>query len=229
MGFVTGKILLLNGIPVGGTVTPIRRVKVETSEGSFQLDSVGTWTQDKLRILRDYSERYSQVMAKQKGFKHAYIDAFSGPGEHIDRNTGGTIQGSPMNALDVVPPFDCYYLVNQNGAKADYLKSKIGVRDDVKILSGDCNVELLDNVFPHVRYEDYWRALCFVDPYGVHIDWDVIRKAGSMRSLELFINFSIYDINLNVVRNDPKDIEKAQVARMDRFWGDHSWHGLLYT
>jgi glucose-6-phosphate 1-dehydrogenase len=37
-----------------------------------------------------------------------------------------------------------------------------------------------NKVFPRVRYEDYRRALCFLDPYGLH-KWAVI-EAGEMHS-----------------------------------------------
>jgi hypothetical protein len=44
-----------------------------------------------------------------------------------------------------------------------------------------------------------------------------------MRSIEVFVNFMVMDMNMNVLLRDPTKADPAQVARMDRFWGDRSW------
>lgn len=50
-----------------------------------------------------------------------------------------------------------------------------------------------------------------------------------MRSVELFVNFPIQDMNRNVLRHDTSKVEAAQVARMTRFWGDNSWREAAYS
>ena len=42
-------------------------------------------------------------------------------------------------------------------------------------------------LFPTVRYEDRRRALCILDPYGLHLNWKVIEAAGKMGTFEIFI------------------------------------------
>jgi hypothetical protein len=49
-----------------------------------------------------------------------------------------------------------------------------------------------------------------------------------MRSIEIFVNFMIMDINMNVLLRDPAKADVAQVARMDNFWGDRSWREVAY-
>lgn len=49
-----------------------------------------------------------------------------------------------------------------------------------------------------------------------------------MKSIEIFVNFMIMDINMNVLLRDPTKAEAAQVARMDNFWGDRSWRDIAY-
>src|SRR5687767_14819158 len=64
------------------------------------------------------------------------------------------------------------------------------------------------------------RAVCLLDPYSLQLDWTVIAKAGEMKSVEIFLNFPIMDINRNVLRKDPPALK---VAQMNAFWGDDSW------
>jgi len=49
-----------------------------------------------------------------------------------------------------------------------------------------------------------------------------------MRSIEIFVNFMIMDMNMNVLLRDPAKAGAAQVARMDKFWGDRSWRDVAY-
>jgi three-Cys-motif partner protein len=49
-----------------------------------------------------------------------------------------------------------------------------------------------------------------------------------MRSIELFVNFMVMDMNMNVLLRDPSKADPGQVSRMDRFWGDGSWKDVTY-
>lgn len=49
-----------------------------------------------------------------------------------------------------------------------------------------------------------------------------------MKSLEIFLNFPVYDMNLNVLHDNPDTVRETNIARMDRFWGDHSWYEIVY-
>ena len=42
-----------------------------------------------------------------------------------------------------------------------------------------------------------------LDPYGLHLDWEVIETAGKMRSIEIFLNFPIMDMNRNALWRNP--------------------------
>jgi three-Cys-motif partner protein len=87
---------------------------------------------------------------------------------------------------------------------------------------------LLDQVFPQVRYEDYRRALCVLDPYGLHLNWQVIETAGKMGSIEIFLNFPIMDMNRNALWRRPDLASAEGQARMTAFWGDESWRQAAY-
>ena len=67
-----------------------------------------------------------------------------------------------------------------------------------------------------------------LDPYGLTLDWKVIQEAGTMQSLDIFINFPIYDININVLHHDQKTVLPLHIERMNAYWGDESWRSVAY-
>ncbi len=68
-----------------------------------------------------------------------------------------------------------------------------------------------------------------MDPYGLHLDWQVIKTAGEMNSIEIFLNFPVADINRNVLWRNPDGADAADIERMNTFWGDNSWRDIAYT
>jgi len=201
-----------------------------TRPDGVKLDEVGYWSEVKLEIVRDYARAYSTVLGKQPSIRaHLYIDAFAGAGVHISKATGQFIPGSPLNALNVRPAFKEYHLIDLDGGRAESLRNLAGNRTDVFVYEGDCNEVLLQEAFQRCRYSDYRRALCLLDPYGLHLDWHVIRTAGEMRSVEIFLNFPVMDMNMNVLWRDPTKVKPTQAARMDAFWGDRSWRDAAYV
>ena len=194
----------------------------------MQLDEIGPWSEIKLEIIRSYAKEYSKVLKNFPRLRYYYIDRYAGAGIHRRKKTGEYIMGSPLIVLEVMPKFEHYYFVDTDETKIEFLRSQIGERKDVTILHGDCNDILPKEVFPQVKYADYKRALCFLDPYALHLDWDLVLMAGRMRSVEVFINFPVLDMNRNVLWQKSESVGDAQVARMDRFWGDHSWYESAY-
>ena len=195
-----------------------------------RIDEIGPWSEVKLDILRRYAVEYSKILSNQKNprFFHVYIDAFAGAGFHLSETTGEMVLGSPLNALLVQPPFREYHLIDLDGDKIDGLNAMIGSRKDVVLHKGDCNEVLLRDVFPRVLREDFRRGLCLLDPYALTLDWKVMQRAGEMQSLDIFVNFPIYDININVLHHDRESVLPQHVERMNSYWGDESWQEVAY-
>ena len=194
-------------------------------------DQVGYWSEVKLDIIKEYATAYSIILSAQKkpALEHIYIDAFAGAGVHVSRTSGRFVAGSPMNALLVKPPFRQYHFIDLDEKKVVALENLAKERPDVKIYHGDCNRVLLDNVLPQAKWEDYRRALCILDPYGLHLDWKVIAEAGAMRSVDVFLNFPIADMNRNVLWRDRQGVAPEQIRRMNAYWGDESWKEVAYV
>ena len=196
----------------------------------LQFDAIGDWSEIKLEILKKYAAAYSTILSAQTkaSLFHVYIDAFAGAGQHVSKATQEFVPGSPLNALAVQPQFREYHLIDIAPEKIENLRELIGIRKDVFIYQGDCNEILLRDVFPRVQYTQYRRGLCVLDPYGLHLDWNVISTAGHMKSLDVFLNFPVQDMNRNVFWHNPEGVDESQILRMNLFWGDESWRNVVY-
>jgi three-Cys-motif partner protein len=210
--------------PGGGECEAMSRTK------RLKFDEIGYWSEIKLDIVKDYAAAYSRILAAQTrpAFEHVYIDAFAGAGVHVSKATGQYIPGSPVNALLVHPSFREYHLIDIDRQKVASLRRFTKGRSDVHIHEGDCNPILLEKVFPTVRWEQYRRGLCLLDPYGLHLNWKVIEAAGKSRAIDMFLNFPVADINRNVLWRHPEGVDTADLKRMDEFWGDESWREIAY-
>src|SRR5208282_4986307 len=126
-----------------------------------------------------YAKAYSTILSAQARprLHHVYIDAFAGAGVHISKTTGDEVPGSPAIAIHTDPPFREYHFIDLDGGRMDNLRNLFPNRENVHFYEGDCNRIMLDQVLPLVRYEDYRRGLCLLDPYGLHLDWNVIFTA----------------------------------------------------
>jgi three-Cys-motif partner protein len=194
-----------------------------------RLDEVGYWSEIKLEIVRKYAQAYTTILRKQTAIRGClYIDGFAGAGVHVSKSTGQFVPGSPLNALLVKPPFTEYHFIDLDGGRAELLRELAKGKPNVFVYEGDCNQILLDKVFPRASYENYRRALCLLDPKGLHLKWEVLHAAGRMRSVEVLVNFPLMDMNMNVLWRDPGRVAEDQAARMDAFWGDRSWRDAAY-
>lgn len=200
-------------------------------KSALKFDEIGYWSEIKLDIIREYAAAYSTIICAQTRPRlyHVYIDAFAGPGVHISKRTGDFVPGSPANALLIKPPFREYHLIDLDRNKVNMLKEIAGKRTDVHIHQGDCNSILLNEVFPKVLFNEFRRGLCLLDPYGLDLNWEVTQTAGRMKSIEVFLNFPVADINRNVLWRNPEGVDPADIKRMNAFWGDNSWRRIAYT
>ncbi len=195
-----------------------------------KLDEIGYWSEIKLDIIKKYVSAYSTIISNQSFIKgHFYIDGFAGAGTHISKTTGEFIPGSPRNALNIKPPFTGYHFIDLNSGKVDLLREMSKENPNVTVYEGDCNKILLEKILPAVKYEDYKRAICVLDPYGLHLNWEVMYTAGQMKSIEIFLNFPTMDMNMNVLRRNPENVDQKQIERMNAFWGDESWRESAYS
>lgn len=133
-----------------------------------------------------------------------------------------------MNALEVTPPFTEYYFIDLDEDKADFFNKLAGENSNIHSYHGDCNEILVNDIFPLLGWDTFKRALCILDLYGLHIKWETIKAAADLKTIDIFINFPIMDINRNVLFEDFTKAAPEDIERMNDFWGDETWKELFY-
>jgi len=199
-----------------------------------EYDEIGIWSEVKLAIIKKYASAYTTILDKTRREKISslrwhYIDAYAGPGIHLSKATGEMVEGSPLIALNTQPTFHQYHFIDADLKRATQLRKLTGPRDDVHIYPKDCNDILIKEVFPKVKFEDYQRALCLLDPYNINLKWEVIETAGQMKSVEMFLNLMIMDINRNALRKNQDLAVQSKIDQLTRLWGDETWKDAAFS
>jgi len=199
---------------------------------NVKLDEIGIWSEIKIAILREYASAFTRILKAKPWCRGCcYVDAFAGAGIHISKETREMVPGSPLNALHVEPRFDRIVLIDLDAEKVEYLRKLCGHDKRVEIESGDCNEILLEKIIPKLTYSSYWRGLCVLDPYGIHgkmLRWQTIKQLADLRTVDIFINFPLMDINRNTLRKSLASSADDDVVAFNEFCGTEDWKDLMY-
>jgi len=195
----------------------------------FKFDEVGIWSELKLEIVEKYGSAYTAAFANQPDLKKFYVDAFSGAGVHVSKRSGVEIDGSPARALKTTPPFDGFFFIDMDAQKTAHLRKLCADRSNVHIVTGDASKYLTQQLLPTIKYDEFKRALCLFDPYGLHLEWRAMEMAGQSRAIDMFLNFPVMDMNRNAIWRNPTAVPKEGIDRMNSFWGDESWREAAYA
>lgn len=192
-------------------------------------DDIGPWSETKLRIIQSYAVPYAQILNNADWCKgYLYIDGFAGAGFHRSKGTGELVPGTPLNVLAVRPPFSAYHFIELDNGKFNQLSHLMKGKPNVHVHRGDCNGAIIP-LLNQVPYKSYRRAFCLLDPYGLHLDWNVIRKAGELTTIDMLLYFPIMDMNRNALHRNPEGVSEDSIQRMTRYWGDESWKQAAYA
>ncbi len=198
-----------------------------------EYDEIGIWSEVKLDIIKEYASAYSTIMESWRRKKinrlsWIYIDGYAGPGYHVSKKTGERVEGSPLIAMNIQPPFHEYHFIDTEPERANQLRELAGNRTDVHTYTEDCNTVLLRDVFPRAKRSDYRRALCLLDPYNINLKWEVIEAAGKSGSIEIFLNLMVMDINRNAMRKRMETSLQSKVDQLTKLVGDETWKDAGY-
>jgi three-Cys-motif partner protein len=158
----------------------------------------GQWTEAKLTALQKYLKAYVTLMHGNRravGFRLTYLDGFAGSGRRYvvsgevaaglfadfnDAETQAFYKGSACRALEVEPPFDEYVFIERKAEYAVELQQIVAEfpqrAGSVRILQRDANL-VVPEWCGSLRSND--RALVFLDPYGMQVDWTTVEAIGS--------------------------------------------------
>jgi len=176
---------------------------------------VGPWSQDKHHFLKNYMAAFTTAM-KRKWGGLSYVDLFVGPGLCRIRGTSKEIDAPPLLALEAPKPFDALYFVDKSADAIHALESRLrGHGSDIPAHTyvGDCNVEV-DRLERDLSADHL--HLAFIDPTGLHVWYDTLRKLTRRRKVDLII--SLMD-RLDLTRNIRDYYYPNQDSNLDRFLG----------
>jgi len=192
--------------------------QVPTSDGlPFRCCHSGTIR--KLQMLKYYLEIFSEAM-KDKYSCRNYLDLFCGPGLCRDRENGNEMFGSPSIALELKSPFTDYVFVDSSEQTFDILrkrcqKSIAASRPVIKFINVDANNDI-DKVHNHLQ-ELNSITVAFIDPNGLDIHWDTIRRLSKSPHLDIIINYALMDLKRN------KNNYRAGNEKANLFFGGPDW------
>ncbi len=144
----------------------------------------GSWTEAKMEIIVSYARAYLVIMNKQPWAKTLYFDGFAGSGLIDSGGKNDLKKGTALRILDITKPrpFDIYYFVELNDEYKKELEKNINKNyfgKNIHVVKEDCNKKLVD-MASFLKQHTNYRALAFIDPYGMTINW---RSIESLKSL----------------------------------------------
>ena len=203
----------------------------------------GDWTDEKLRRVGMYLKAYTTAL-KHQSFNTTYVDAFAGTGyrsgtvgtaqeaqlfaEPTDEGPSRFREGSALIALKTDPSFDKYVFLEKQRERSKALAQLEDqfphLRDRIEIHREDCNPFLRRwccNLLPRDR------AVVFLDPYGMQVEWRTLEAIASSKVVDLWILFP-HAVGVNrMLRGDGK-LPDSWRRRLNAIFGTEDWFEAFY-
>jgi len=160
----------------------------------------GTWTEEKLWWWNRYIEITTTALVGRAEWPNTlvYVDLFAGPGILKRKGSGLRLPGSPVIAANAPKRFEVLLFCEKRKKLADACKARLashGAMDRSVVFVGDCNVcvsELCQRI-PRSSL-----TLAFIDPTGLHANFNTIDVLTSNQQVDLLILFADY---MDIIRN----------------------------
>jgi three-Cys-motif partner protein len=208
----------------------------------------GDWTAEKLDHVRKYLVEYTKIFTRSahaRYFQTVYVDAFAGTGyrsvtraksvqdslapEFADPDRAAFLKGSARIALEVEPSFNRYLFIERNPA---YVRELTKLReqfpakaDRIRIVPEEAN----DYLMRWCEETDWqqWRAVVFLDPYGMQVEWPLIESIAKTRAVDLWVLFPLgVAVNRLMTKREPPPAEWA--SALTRSFGSDEWKEAFY-
>jgi three-Cys-motif partner protein len=210
----------------------------------------GDWTDTKLDVLKEYLAAYTKALKDKptpaQPFRKAYIDAFAGTGSRAARESGAPdtllfpdlnepapqklLDGSAKLALQVEPRFDKYIFIERSAGRCQQLESLKhefpDLSDDIDVQQGEAN-EVIQKL---CRPLDAWksrRAVLFLDPYGMQVEWKTIEAVAATKAIDLWLLVPL-GMGMNRLATKSGKLPESWRQRMNAFLGTADWYDEFY-
>jgi three-Cys-motif partner protein len=181
---------------------------------------------------------------KARHFTTTYLDGFAGSGRRYGRagdaahgvftdfqgdETTAFYRGSAYRALDAGRPFDKYIFIERSADFAAELQMLVeqfpARKGSVRIIRDDANA-----VIPKWCSElgSMERALVFLDPYGMQVDWTTVQAIAATEKIDLLVLVPLGQA-INRVLTTKGQPPEQWAGALTRFFGDDGWRNHFYT
>ncbi len=208
----------------------------------------GNWTEEKLTRLAKYLRAYVTIFhanPRARHFKISYLDAFAGAGVRVapeaqasepgfpeltEPDAAAFRSGSARVALEVRPPFHRYVFVERDrasSARLEDLKLEFpDLADRIQIHRSESNTFVRTWCSSMSERRD--RAVLFLDPYGMQVEWATIQAIAETRAIDLWVLFPLgAAVNRLLTRTSPPPPYWA--GSLDRLFGTDTWRAAFYA
>jgi len=208
----------------------------------------GDWTEEKLKRLRKYLTAYMKIFSTNPQAKYLtpiYVDAFAGTGyrteetqstseellfpELREEETIRFLKGSARIALEIEPPFSRYIFIErvpEYQKELEQLKKEFSaIAERVDILPGDAN-EILKKLCTQTDWT-YNRAVFFLDPYGMGVDWSTITAIARTNAADLWLLFPL-GIGVTRLLTKRQPPTSGWANRLTKIFGTDTWEEVFY-
>lgn len=181
----------------------------------------GRWTEIKMDIFVDYAKAYLKIMNRQPWAKTLYFDGFAGSGLIDSSDDNDNIKGTALRILDIndPKPFDLYYFVEKDERNKTSLQQKIDhsyFGKNAHVVKADCNQKLID-MSRFLKEHQEFRALAFIDPYGMTVNWKSIEVLKGL-GIDLWILVPT-GVGVNRLLKKDGNIREAWFSKLEQFLG----------
>lgn len=201
----------------------------------------GSWTEKKLARVEEYLKAYLGAL-KNQSFNKIYIDAFAGTGYYKPKQNKSVIEqlfidgedtlkfkkGSAAIALGLENPFDTYIFIEKD---PKYFKELVTLKDKFPHLSKrmifineDSNISIKRICG---QFQPLDRAVLFLDPYGLQVEWSTIQAIAETRSIDLWILFP-HASGVNRLLKNEGDLPDYFRERLNKLFGTENWEDAFY-
>ena len=209
----------------------------------------GSWTEIKLTCLRKYLKAYRHIFVYNVNARYLntwFVDAFAGTGSRIDSSSSEELSlfkdvyrddetsqyrdGSAMIALGLAEPFDQYLFIDKSGQSLSTLSERI--KEEHSSLFSRCAFEPGDanQVLQKWCSQRDWkreRAVVFLDPYGMQVDWSTIEVLARTKGVDLWYLFPL-GVGVSRLLTHSGEIQESWRTRLNLVLGTRDWETRFY-
>lgn len=188
------------------------------------LPTVKLHSVDKLKLHNYYAAIFAGGMSKQWP-NLVYMGLYSGAGAARIEGTNRVVMTSALSVLTQAVKFTHYVFVDEDPKCIDALRvrtERLQMAERVTLIPKNVNASLDDliSALPDYRVQGGVLTFCFIDPFRIDLDFEVVRRLASLRVDILLMVPLGYDVR----RNWREYVDKASMRdRLSAFLGESRW------